>query len=75
MKENLNYTILIEKTGLDLNEDEVKVIETTHKENLPLIDINSLEHFIHECDYENVNWSKGHVAINNINRQLSKNGI
>jgi len=71
---NLNYTVLLEKTGLDLNDDENKVIEVTHRENLPLRDINSLKNFIHECDYENVNWYKVHVAINNINLQLKKVG-
>ena len=49
---------------------ENKVIEVTHRENLPLCDINALEHFIHECDYENVNWNRVHIALNSIEKQL-----
>ena len=67
---NLNYSVLLEKTGLNLNEDENIVIEVTHRENLPLRDINSLKHFIHECDYENVNWDIVQISLNSIKRQL-----
>ena len=67
---NLNYSVLLEKTGLNLNEDENIVIEVTHRENLPLRDINSLKHFINECDYENVNWDLVQISLNSIKRQL-----
>ena len=69
---NLNYSIFFEKTGLDLNDDEKKVIEVTHRENLPLLDIGSLEHFIHECDYQNIHWGKVDNAISKINKELRK---
>lgn len=67
---NLNYAVLLEKTGLNLNDDENKVIKVTHREKLPFCDINALEHFIHECDYENVNWNRVHIALNSIEKQL-----
>ena len=69
---NLNYAVFLEKTGLQLSDDEKQIIEVTHRENLSIGDLNSLQRFIYECDYEKINWYRVEIALSNIKKQLKE---